>query len=81
MTKNFLKKKRKNQSYCKVRQKEFITKCDKNLLQSASGATKCDKKLLRSVSGITKNDKNYYKKCQILQSVTITSGIKTVRES
>ena len=51
------------------------------ILQSASGATKCDKKLLRSVSGITKNDKNYYKKCQILQSVTITSGIKTVRES
>ena len=29
---------------------------------------------------ITKYNKNYYKKCQILQSVRITSGIETIRE-
>ena len=30
---------------------------------------------------ITKYNKNYYKKCQILQNVTTTSGIETIRES
>ena len=65
----------------KKKKKRKLLRSVTKILQSASGATKCDKKLLRSVSGITKNDKNYYKKCQILQSVTITSGIKTVRES
>ena len=29
-------------SYYKVRQSNFITKCDRLLLQSASGITKCD---------------------------------------
>ena len=29
-------------SYCKVQQNNFITKCDRLLLQSASGITKCD---------------------------------------
>ena len=35
-----------------------ITKCDRLLLQSASGITKCDRLLLQSASGITKCD-NY----------------------
>ena len=43
-------------SYYKVRQSDFITKCDRLLLQSASGITKCDRLLLQSVSGITKCD-------------------------
>ena len=47
-------------SYYKVRQSIFITKCDRMLLQSASGITKCDRLLLQSVSGITKCD-SYYK--------------------
>ena len=42
-------------SYYKV-----ITKCDENLLQSASGITKCDRLLLQSASGITKSD-SYHK--------------------
>ena len=29
--------------YCKVRQGNFITKCGRLLLQSASGITKCEK--------------------------------------
>ena len=37
-----------------------ITKCDRLLLQSASGITKCDRLLLQSASGITKCD-SYYK--------------------
>ena len=44
-------------SYYKVRQSNFITKCDRLSLQSASGITKCD-----SV---------YYKVRQVLQSVTV----------
>ena len=43
--------------YYKVWQSNFITKCDKLLLQSASGITKCDKLLLQSASGITKCDR------------------------
>ena len=39
-------------SYYKV-----ITKCDRSLLQSASGITKCDRLLLQSASGITKCDR------------------------
>ena len=42
--------------YYKVRQNNFITKCDRLLLQSASGITKCDRL--------------YYKVSQVLQSVT-----------
>ena len=42
-------------SYYKV-----ITKCDRSLLQSASGITKCDRLLLQSSSGITKCVR-YYK--------------------
>ena len=38
-------------------QKTVITKCDRSLLQSASGITKCDRLLLQSLSGITKCDK------------------------
>ena len=44
-------------SYYKVRQSNFITKCDRLLLQSASGITKCDRL--------------YYKVRQVLQSVTV----------
>ena len=40
-------------SYYKVWQSNFITICDKLLLQSASGVTKCDRLLLQSASGIT----------------------------
>ena len=48
-------------SYYKVRQSNFITKCDRLLLQSASGITKCDRLLLQRASGITKCDRLYYK--------------------
>ena len=43
-----------------MRQSNFITKCDRLLLQSTSGITKCDRMLLQSASGITKCD-SYYK--------------------
>ena len=58
-------------SYYKVRQSNFITKCDRLFLQSASGITKCDRLLLQSASGITKCDRLYYKVRQVLQSVTV----------
>ena len=72
-------------SYYKVRQSNFITKCDRLLLQSASGITKCDRLLLQSAPGITKCDRLllqsasgitkcgrlYYKVRQVLQSVTV----------
>ena len=44
-------------SYYKVRQSNFITKCDRLLLQNASGITKCDR--------------IYYKVRQVLQSATV----------
>ena len=44
-------------SYYKVRQSNFITKCDRLLLQS--------------VLGITKYDRLYYKVRQVLQSVAV----------
>ena len=47
-------------SYYKVWQSNFITKCDRLLLQSASGIIKCERLLLQSASGITKCD-SYYK--------------------
>ena len=46
-------------SYYKVWQSNFITKCDRLLLQSASGITKCDRL--------------YYKVRQVLQSVTVVT--------
>ena len=58
-------------SYYKVQQSNFITKCDRPLLQSASCITKCDRLLLQSASGITKCDRLYYKMRQVLQSVTV----------
>ena len=58
-------------SYYKVRQSNFITKCDKLLLQRASGITKCDRLLLQSASDITKCDRLYYKVRQVLQSATV----------
>ena len=58
-------------SYYKVRQSNFITKCDRLLLQSASGITKCDRLLLQSVSGITKCARLYYKVRQVSQSVSV----------
>ena len=44
-------------SYYKVRQSNFITKCDRLLIQSASGITKCGRL--------------YYKVHQVLQSATV----------
>ena len=44
-------------SYYKVLQINFITKCDRLLLQSASGIAKCDRL--------------YYKVRQVLQGVTV----------
>ena len=44
-------------SYYKIRQRNFITKCDRLLLQSVSGITKCDRL--------------YYKVRQVLQSETV----------
>ena len=40
--------------------RKFVTKCDRGLLQSASGITKCNRLLLQSASGNTKCD-SYYK--------------------
>ena len=48
-----------------------MTKCDRLLLQGASGITKCDRLLLQSESGIAKCDKLYYKVRQLLQRVTV----------
>ena len=57
--------------YHKVRQSNFITKCDRLLLQGASGITKCDRLSLQNASGITKCDTLYYKVPQVLQSMTV----------
>ena len=57
-------------SYYKVRQSNFIAKCDRLLLQSVQDITNCDRLLLQSVSGITKCDRLYYKVRQVLQSAT-----------
>ena len=48
-----------------------MTKCDRLLLQGASGITKCDRLLLQSAPGITKCDRLYYKVRQLLQTVTV----------
>ena len=53
-----------------MRQSNFITKCDRLLLQSASGITKCDRLLLQRAPGITKCDGLYYKVRQVSQSNT-----------
>ena len=58
-------------SYYKKQQTNFITRCDKFLLQSASGITKYDRLLLRGASGITKFDRLYCKVRQVLQSVKV----------
>ena len=47
-------------SYYKVRQNNFITKCDRLLLQSVSGIVKCDRLYLQSASGIIRCV-SYYK--------------------
>ena len=47
-------------SHYKVRQKNFITKCDRLLLQSVSGIVKCDRLYLQSASGIIRCV-SYYK--------------------
>ena len=47
-----------------MRHSNLITKCDRLLLQSASGITKCDRL--------------YYKVCQVLQSVTVITGGVTI---
>ena len=74
-------------SYYKVRQSNFITKCDRLLLQSVSGITKCDRlitkcaryykvwqTLLQSVSGITKCDSYYKVRCNTsIYSIEISS--------
>ena len=54
-----------------MRHKTVITKCDRSLLQTASGITKCDKLLLQIASGIAIYDQLYYKMRQVLQSVTV----------
>ena len=54
-----------------MRQSDFITKCDRLLLQIALGIAKCDRLLLQSVSGILKCDRLYYNVCQVLQSTTV----------
>ena len=55
----------------KSNKSNFITKCDRLLLQSASGVTKGNRLLLQSASGITKCDRFYYTEQQILQSVIV----------
>ena len=60
-----------NISYYKVRQNNFIKKCERLLFQSASCITKYDRLFLQSAPGITKCDRLYYKVRQVLQSVTV----------
>ena len=57
--------------YYKVRQSNFVTKCDRLSLQSGSGITKCDRLVLQSASGITRCGRIYYKVPQVLQSATV----------
>ena len=51
-----------------------ITKCDRLLLQSASGITKCDKLLLSSSSGTTKRDRYYKVRCNIQHNAFLISS-------
>ena len=37
---------------------KFITKCDRGLLQCASGIKKCDRSSLQSSSGIARRDRS-----------------------
>ena len=60
--------------YFKKQQSNFITKCDRLLLESAPGITKCDRLLLQSAPDITKCDRNYQKVRQVLQSVTVITN-------
>ena len=63
-------------SYYKVWQSDFIRKCDRLLLQSASGTTKCDKlyykvrQVLQSLTDFITECVRYYKVWQLLQSET-----------
>ena len=57
-------------SYYKVRQINFITKCDRLLLQSASGITKCDRLYYKVRQVLQSVTDCYYKVRQVLQSVT-----------
>ena len=57
-------------SYYKVPQSNFITKCERLLLEIASDIPKFDRLLLQSASGIAKCDRIYYKVRQLLQSET-----------
>ena len=52
-----------------VQQSNFITKCDRFLLQSASGITKCDRVYYKVL--ITKCDRLFYKVRRVLQIVTV----------
>ena len=61
--------------YYKVRQSNFTTKCERLLLQSASGITKCDKLLLQTVPGTTKCD-NYYKVTRNNCTISILFSLK-----
>ena len=54
--------------------KTVITKCDRSLLQSASGITKCDRLLLQSASGITKCDRYYKVRRNIQHNAFLNSG-------
>ena len=58
-------------SYYKVRQSNFITKCGRLFLESASSIAKCERLLLQSAPGITKCDRFYCKGLHVLQNVTI----------
>ena len=54
---------------------KFITKCDKGLLQCASGIAKCGRSLLQSASGITKCDSYYKARCnKIISKCFLTFG-------
>ena len=55
-------------------QSNFITKCDRLLLESVPGITKCDRLLLQSASDITKCDRYYQKVRQVLQSVIVITN-------
>ena len=65
--------------YLKIRkEKQLLQSVTKKFLhKKIQFFTKCDKKLLQSMSVITKCDKVYYKKRQVLQSVTSITNCDT----
>ena len=58
-----------------MQQSNFITKCDRFLLQSASGIAKCDRLLLKRAPNFTKYDRLYKIVRQVFESVTVITKL------